>query len=453
MTALDEMVWTLLNEAAEVYGAGRIQPLFDRLGEPLRVGVAGGPKCGKSTLINTFLGDRVAPLDIGQTFTRYEDGAAVGMMAHYSDGTRQELSLARGADGAWACGQWADGAEEVVVSWPSRVLRHLSLVDSKPDCLPPQVDALLYLDATDFQPLEMTLGVSAVTRAAPVDVIGVLSRADEVGGGRVDALVSARQLARALSREPSANSVTVTIVAVSGLLAQAGLSLSEDDFELLASLATMPREDLDDVLLSADRFVGNEFFPPTGYGQRRDVLNRLGIHGLRLASALVRTGTHTRADLASELIRRSGLPELQEVLNYHVIERRDLLKSRSALIALEALMEDDPPPAELAAQFERVLASAHEFRELRLLASLRNSSIGFASPLAKEARRLAGGDGPSTAARLGLDQEVPSDELFQRGVVALRRWQEQADDPQLSARQRRAARIVVRSCEEMLTSL
>ena len=54
-------------------------------------------------------------------------------------------------------------------------------------------------------------------------------------------------------------------------------------------------------------------------------------------------------------------------------ERRDVLKSRSALLALDALVRTQPRPGSeaVAAEVEEIIASAHPFNELRVLSSLR----------------------------------------------------------------------------------
>ena len=63
---------------------------------------------------------------------------------------------------------------------------------------------------------------------------------------------------------------------------------------------------------------------------------------------------------------------------------------------------------------ERILAGAHEFAELRLLATIR-AGRGEAAPDAlTEAERLLGGDGGAPAARLGLDPDAGPAELHGR---------------------------------------
>lgn len=392
MTRLDELVWTLLHDATPLIGDDAAAELRRRLDEPLRLGVTGAPGTGKSTLIDALLGTKLAPPE-RSSFIWYKEGPAPSVSPLVDDG--------------------------VIVTWPARALRHMTLVESTSPLN--DVDGLLHLDPTGIVP------------DSPLHTIGVLSRADEVAGGRIDALVNARRLARRLSREPGSRT---TVVAFSGLLAFVGQTLTSAGFELLARLAAMPRAELDAALLSTDRCLALPL--PTSA-----MLDLFGLHGLRLATTLIRAGHHTRARLRDELIRRSGLTDVQDRLSYHFLERRDILKAHSALRGLRSLATDHP---RLLVRIEHILANAHEFRELDLLTALRNASISLSS-LDEEARRLIGMDGTDPAARLGLDHDAGEAEIWELATESVRRWRALAEDASLSVPQRRAAQVVVRSCE------
>jgi hypothetical protein len=493
---LAESAWLLLNEALELYqddyrATNRLRRQLNRFEQPLRIAVAGPGKSGKSTLINAVIGEEVAPVEVDDgtsVFTWYEDGPAPRAVGYSAGGSRQELVVTRSARGMRVdLGGWQpSGADEIVVTWPTRTLRHAILLDAPAldapapdgsgrkgsggapvpddggapvlDRILRDADAVLYLTCdgrgTDLRALR-SAQEGPVARAAPVNVIQVLSRADEIGGGRIDAFLTARQLARRQRRDPRVNSLCVSVVALGGLVASAGRVLTEAEFETLAALAEVPRVDLENALLSTDRFAGTELPAPVPATTRRALLDRLGIFGVRLATTLIRTGCGTRAKLAAELVRRSGLTELRESMARYFIDRRDVLKARSALMALENTLRDSPRPGsgKLVARLERAVATAHDFRELRLLAALQDAQLRLDTDSAAEAYRLVGGNGTSPAARLGVDHDAAVGELWTLGSVALRRWQDQAENPLLSLDRRRAARVVVRSCEGMLAQL
>jgi hypothetical protein len=155
--------------------------------------------------------------------------------------------------------------------------------------------------------------------------------------------------------------------------------------------------------------------------------------------------------LSTELVRRSGLDDLREVLNIQFTERRDLLKARSALLALDLVLRREPKPSSqpLAVELERIMSGAHEFAELRLL----TGAVKVPEEARVEAERLLGGDGGATPARLGLDPMADPREARAAALDALSRWRRRAENPLSSRALADAARVVMRSCEGILAAL
>ncbi|WP_460444028.1 hypothetical protein, partial [Amycolatopsis cihanbeyliensis] len=376
-----------------------------------------------------------------------------------------ELAVRRADQAVWLDGEAPPApVDRVELDWPNRALRELTLADTPGTDLAEaapvvegvstEADAVLFLLPN---PARADLGFLRATRqhpiarAAPVHALAVLSRADELGGGRVDALISARQVARRHRRETEAGLLCQDVVAVAGLPAAAGRTLREPEFAALAELARVPRTELEPYLLSADRLAGPDFPAPVDPGTRARLLERFGLFGVRLASALLRRSAVSQAELAARLVARSGLDELRESVGRNFTGRRPALKARSALIALEVVLRMEPRPgsAALAAELERVLAGAHEFRELRTVAELRAGRVTLPGELLAEAVRLLGDEGETPQRRLGLDPAAGEGPCRQAAAEALRRWQEQAENPALPAVTRRTARTVIRTCEAL----
>ncbi|MFF0471012.1 GTP-binding protein [Micromonospora zamorensis] len=475
---LDEAAWGLLNQAIDLYqgnprAVGQLRNQVARLEQPLRIAVAGPWRSGKSTVLNALMGEEVAPVERADgVFTWYEDGPAPRATAYPAGQPPQELTVVKSATGLRVDLGWDTGdVRDIVVQWPTRALRQVTLIDTP--ALPGDVeqgrmplvervlrdsDAVLYLtrDGRDSDLRMLEAGRDgAVGQAAPINVIMVLSRADETGGGRIDGLLSARQLARRHYRDPRVSAVSVNVVACSGMLGLAGRMLGESDFAALATLASVPRAELDAHLISAERFLRGELPVRLETEVRAALLDRFGIFGVRLAATLVRSGFDSRVKLSAELIRRSGLTELRESVTRCFIDRRDTLKARSALAAVETLLRAEPTRGsdELVGAVEQILAGAHEFRELRLLVALRNTRLGFDVELADEAQRLVGGNGVGLAARLGVEHEATAQRLWEVAADAQWRWRDRAEDPLLPLAQRRGAQVVARSCEGMIAEL
>jgi hypothetical protein len=441
----------LLRDAYEIYRDNRsaqdwLGYHLDRVAEPLRVAVTGPAGSGKSTVVNAVVGERVAPVTVAgsQVLTWYADSPHPQATVYTSDGTAQDVPFARDLR------DWQpDQVTRVAVRWPARSLRYATLIDTPAGAdVRDEADAVLHLvttvDGSGLDPVREAQD-TPVARAAPVSTILVLARADEIGAGRVDALSSARLVARRFGRRPEVRALCQHAVAVAGLVGYAGRTLTGAEYEMIKQLAGMPRPDLDAMLLSTDRF---------RKAGKPALLDRYGIFGLRLATTLVRGGCGTAQKLSAELVRRSGLAELRESISRDFTDRPQVLKARSALLALERLLTTHPRGArQLAAELERVVASAHEFRELRLLAALRTGRVPLPAVLVAEAEHLLGGRGTSIPARLAIDREATDAELSTAAGEALMRWRDQAANPVLGQQQRRAAQAVVRSCEAMLSRL
>ena len=492
-SALGTAVRGLMYNATKVYADSPaanhwLRTHLARFDEPLRVAIAGKVKAGKSTLLNALVGEEIAPTDAGECtriVTWYQDGPSPKVLLHPrptgpggGPPAPRQLSIHR-RDGALSFdlgGIPPDQIDRLTVDWPSQSLRGTTLIDTPgiaslsrdtsaragaflaPEDAPTQADAVIYLmrhlHAGDVRFLE-SFHDQGVARATAVNTIAVLSRADEIGVGRLDALMSAKRIASRYRSDDKLRELCQTVVAVAGLLAQTGRTLRQAEFTALSTLAQVNRDDLDGLLLSADRFVRADSTAVLSTEVRGSLLERFGLFGVRLGTTLIRQGVTDPTKLSAELVRRSGLDDLREVLNIQFTERRDLLKARSALLALDLVLRREPRPsaAPLSVELERIMSGAHEFAELRLLTALRSGAIKMAKDDRLEAERLLGGDGGAAFARLGLDPGASAGELREAAMEALSKWRRRAESPLAGRQVSDSARVVVRSCEGVVAGL
>ncbi len=368
----------VLRRAIEVYGgnpeiSGRLSAHLDRLDGPMRVAIAGKIKAGKSTLLNALVGEIIAPTDAGECtriVTWYRDGVSPRIALYPHKGDMRELPILR-REGKLEMDLGGTRPEEVdrlVVDWPSSDLAGMTLIDTPgiasvstdvsartvafltPDDEQGAADAIVYLmrhvHLDDVHFLE-SFHDQAALGATPVNTVAVLSRADEIGAGRIDALQSAKQIARRLRTDDKIRGLCQTVVPVAGLLAESGRTLRQAEFTALAHLAAAPRDFVEGLLLSADRFVRElpaDAPALPSVEVRKELLARFGMFGIRIALPLIRQGSGDAPALAAELVRRSGLDELKGVLVALFTDRRDLLKARSALVALDTVLRTSPTP-------------------------------------------------------------------------------------------------------------
>lgn len=496
-SALLSRVLELLAEAAAVYQGTAAAPVVDeligRLHEPLRVAIAGRVKAGKSTLLNALVGEELAPTDAGECtriVTWYRHGLTYRVTLVPRQGRPHQVPFARD-DGAVdvELGEYTpDEVASLSIEWPSMALEAMTLIDTPgigsittdvsarslafltpdEDEQPTPSDAVIYLlrhvHAADVQFLE-AFADEHVT-PFPVNAVAVLSRADEMGVGRLDALASAAQIAERYRGDPRLRALVQDVVPVAGLLTQAGYTLRETEFRQLRNLSELPREVLEALELSADRFVSisaadlglagtpaEGLLPPSH--ERRNLLERLGLFGVRVSvEALSHGRVSTSSQLAAELRAQSGIDRLRKLLFSHFAERRDTLKARSALVAVERLLALHPLPAAapLIARLEQLRASAHELAELRLLNYLRSGALSLSDSEQTEAEQLLA-SGTSVHQRLGIPEDASADEVRKALVATLNRWRTRGENPMSSLADREAAAILVRTCEGIFASL
>lgn len=468
----------------------QISQIGHRLQGPLRVAIAGKIKAGKSTLLNALVGEELAPTDAGECtkiVTWYAESDQPLVRVHPFEGPPERANYSRsgGALDIDLGNRTHDQIDHIEVNWPSSRLRSMTLIDTPgiasisadlsdrtlrvltpDDRRPPVVDAVLYLlrhtHASDIRFLE-SFHDDDLGHGTPMNAVGVLSRADEIGACRLDALEVAARVAQRYQAEPRLHRLCPVIVPVAGLLGHTAVSLHEAEFRALRELAQAPQDELAELLLTADRLADRPSSVNLTELERSHLLQRLGLFGVRLCVELIRTGlAATSTQLAAELARRSGLEQLQSVLLRQFGDRSKILKARSALLALNAVLAETAchETDVLRMEAEQITAGAHAFEEVRLLDRLRTQGFNLNPERTAELDRLLGGSGHDPASRLGLDSgsaeevtEVETAVLRSAAIDALGRWQSVAESPLTGRPVQLAARGASRTLEGLLTQL
>jgi energy-coupling factor transporter ATP-binding protein EcfA2 len=442
-----------------------MRALADRLDQPLRVAVAGRPGSGKSTLLNALLGDEVAATRGSARASVpawYRFGAVPRVLAQPQDDDAVELpcSTAAGFFDVDLPAHTIGDVSRLVVEWPSQPLRDVTLVDLPGGTPATRVcaDAVLYvlptLTSDDAAFLEAFHGHDLAHPLA-VNAIAVLSRVDELGVDRDDAMAYAQRLARATGDRPDVRRLCQTVVPVAGLLAQGAVTLRDDEVVTLRALASAPAEAVAWALASAERFSrsASDVLPSTP--DRQWLLLRFGLFGVRAAIGHLRDRpllSTTR--LGAALAETSGLEQLRRTIDAQLLSRPDVLKARSVLTDAKAVLRSQPPPRVgwLLTDVERIESAAHELNELRVLHAIDAGVVHLAPDDVDEARRLLGVDGADPIVRLGLDPAADVD-VRAAADLALRRWRRRTIDPTAAPLELHASATIVRTCEGILGDL
>lgn len=478
---------TSLGDVADIVDAARVlyedEPhtleLIDgyarRLREPLRVAVAGIVKAGKSTLLNAVIGERIAPTDAGEctrTITWYRYSATARVTLHLRDGTQVRMPVRR-SNGRLDLDLGGRTAEEVAwidVGWPSESLRSTILIDTPgiasvtvensarsmrflvPENSPSSADAVIYLlrhvHSSDVKFLE-AFRDTAAGASQTVNAVAVLSRADEIGSGRIDSLLSAAGIADRYRRDGELRALALGVVPVAGLLAEGARTLRESEFIALREIARLDKPVRDALLVSVDRFVRPTTVTTLGISVRQGLLQRFGLFGVRLSAALIRAGASTSSALADRLVQQSGMVTLQQFIVDQFRSRAVALKARGVLQGIDQVIRERPRPGTDAVlgSIERITARSHDLRELALLADLRTSPVSLSEAETAEGERILGGSGVSASARLGLPETATRADRDAQVAALLARWRAQSESPLNDRYTAHLCRMIVRSVE------
>ncbi|WP_433734190.1 dynamin family protein [Nocardia sp. CA-129566] len=458
----------------------RLEAGAQRLREPLRIALAGAVKAGKSTLLNALVGQDIAPTDATEctrVVTWYRHGATPAVTAWLADGRSANVPVQR-ADGGltFDLGSLsADQVEQIDVDWPVGRLARTTIIDTPgttslstevsartlrlltPDTGSAGADGVVYLfrslDDSDLA-LIRQIGEHVGGSAGPLGIVGVVSRADELGAGRPDAMHSARAAAKDFTRELELTGLCQAAIPVAGLLAFAAKTLRQSEFVALRQLAQVAPADLELAMLSADRFQRADHLP-IDTSTRQHLVRRLGLFGIRMTLTRLRAGTTDSPALADELIARSGIGELERVIDIQFGQRADELKAHTALLMLKQVLDTNPAPstAPLIREVATLLANMHGFHELRLLGRLRCTETALSDDELSDLQRVIGGQGTGPAERLGIEPFAIAGVGQDVALAEISRWRSRAEHPLADQFTASACLVAARSAEGVLSEL
>ena len=471
----------------------------DHIDGPMRVAIVGKIKAGKSTMMNALLGERLAATGTEElTFNVnwFRHGHERELIVHFKDGRPPE---ARGLEELRALTGRQESNRELLrsirhieVRHPARLLRRFDLVDTPGlrsafgdderntleflglgaddlDDLTVQAsrgaDAVLCLFSRGMgesdQALVRSFRGPALAHATPINAIGVLTKVDDYWPEHEDPFAAGARIAARLASDPAVERVFYAVLAVSGQLGFAAGTLTADELATVDELAALPAELVAKRLRYADRFAAREFEDlPVPVPERAAVLARLGRYGVHLASSLRRAGL-AGDELRAELLERSGVRALRDLVLAHFGNRALLIKAEAAIQrglaeagGVRRAHDDQTRRAAgaAAAALERLFRREPAFAELDLLRCYYQDPDAYAlrDGEREELLRITGEAGPTAAARLGLDERAMPSEMAAVAERRLAHWREHSLSLAADARANDAARGMASAYERIV---
>ncbi|WP_155748711.1 dynamin family protein [Scytonema sp. UIC 10036] len=475
-----------------------LQQCHQRLNQPMRVAIVGLIKAGKSTMMNALLGETVVATGaVEATFNvnwlRY--GEKPSLLVHFKDSRRPPEpkpveELAALTLRAEENRDYLLSIKYIEVDYPNPILQTFNLIDTpglksfyQDDSVntlkflqlhgdeltavtqqeASNADAVLYLfshsfGAEDKLIVEQFQG-PAVGQATPINAIGVLTKVDVYDVP--EPMIDGHRVARRLSAHGQVTNLFYTIYPVCGLLAWGAQTLTPDEFAILLELTQISRSRFESLLQNVERFEQREYpdipVPPE---KRRILLQRLGQYGVGLADKLIRQGINNQADLSNELLKRSGVPELRDLILSHFGHRAFLIKLSTGLRQIDTVAFQERQRLggtlrqivdEIAGKFEAINSQEHAFKELEVLRSYYEGKLEFDTEEVKQLLQVTGEYGTSCGERLGLDDRATIAEMLTTAAERTSYWHQRADDFFGGDRQTlTAAKVLARSYDRIL---
>src|SRR4051794_22898988 len=292
-----------------------------RLGEPLRVAIAGRLKSGKSTLVNALIGRRVAPTEVGECtrlVTQFRYGTSDRVDVVRRNGTRASLPLDEAGMIPQRLGVPRGEIAYVDVTLTSDHLRDLTVIDtpglaSANTAVSAQAQRFLFNEAPidddldddsaralsgseaivyvftqsvrtdDVAALEAFRSISARLSSNPINSLGLFNKVDKLAGGTADPWPVAGPLAA--DQSAVLRRVVSDVVPIVGLLAETTEAgrLTATDCEALRTLAGLPDIERTVLLASVDLFASREC--AVARESRERLLRLLDLYGIGFAIA------------------------------------------------------------------------------------------------------------------------------------------------------------------------
>jgi len=454
---------------------------YQPLNQPMRLAIVGMIKAGKSTLMNAMLGEEVvATGTVEATFNvnLLQHGEQPSLRVFYKDKRPPEpksfdelKSITLRAE---ENRDYLLSIEYIEVSYPNSILKTLNLIDTpgleshyKDDsdntlaflnlhgqdltritqAEARKADAVLYLfdksiAESDRDAVAQFQG-STLGQASPINAIGVLTKVDSYWSDGDEPLIRGQKIIHRLQSDYSQLSDRFyTIRPVCGLLAFGAQTLTGEEFNTLTELAKLPEERFEKLVRNAERFSDREYpnepaIPSAR--KRKPLLSRLGQYGVWLACRLIRESqVQTQEHLTSELLKQSGILELQHLIKAHFGNRASLIKLNTTLEKIKAacFMErqhlegvDYQLVTEIEKAFSELEAKEqHSFQELRVLRLCYQEQLSFDPEEVKQLINVVGENGTSIGERLGLSANSPNDQMLQVTRKRVQYWNQRAND-------------------------
>ncbi len=447
--------------------------------KPMRVAFVGKTNCGKSTMMNAFLGQDVAPTGNGElTFnvSWFVYGEKQKLLVHTIDGKVEEETFESITELTSRCEQKKELLERIryiEVQCPNPLLKHFDLIDT------PGLHSFYVKDSKNTQklltdaetrPHAVVFMFSGSLQVADVreleefhrncgslmsglTAIGALTKVDEWENGLQD---GERSIAQLRERHPETHRYFYMVLPVVGPAAFGAQTITEDERTTLRDLAKLPDARRTKLIRDVGVFCGKEYAedPEVPTAERRNKLYaRLGRFGIKSGLQIVGEGTEA-SEFSKQLLHETNVDRLRRIVQAHFGNRALLIKASSALAAIRELAfqigehgtgRAAEAARRIAGRIDSIVADELRFREFALLEAYYKGNLKLEEGEIKQLLDVTGENGLSCGERLGMGTEISLDELVRIANRRQRYWHEKGNEVFVKVEIQELARVLAES--------
>lgn len=488
----------------------QLQNSLNQLNRPIRVAFIGSIKAGKSTLVNSLLGESIVPVgDMENTFNvswlKYSEEKYAEI--HYKDGRNTKIAIdemekyvARDMSRL----EELTSIKYVVIYLPYKWLKKIEIIDTPgfgsvyegdsentarmllrhKDELSQTTqhfanlcDAVLCLFRNNMPQdvKEILVQRKEDGNYSPLNTLGVLTRIDQPWNKyeNPEPLFRAYETASlTIKRHTTLLNLLHDIVPVNGLLGLAGQTLSEQEFSILCDLAQYPTSSIERAMANEDRIKNKVLeYLPIAPELRRPIIEQLGMYGTWISIEFIRNNSEVLLpEFKKYLLLKSGFLKLKERIFAHFGNRAYLLKIlndlgilRSICYSLRNKLErpDLIVLTKVEDQIDKYLSSNFAFTELTILTEYyrlndaeKISILHLTESQLEEFLHAMGERGSSVSSKLGIHEPSEYIDLIEITKEKIRKWKALSNGAtSISNITKQIAETTVRSYEFILQQL
>lgn len=478
-----------------------IRDMKDRLDQPLRVAVVGIEKAGKSTFMNTLLGEKLVLtgiLETTYTVCWFRYGKEKSITICFRNGTTREVKFDELK--AWSAREGKKVNEELnqvkylIIRYPNEVLKQFEFIDTPGLNSIYQTDSQNTLDVLQINGSKDTLYEASVADAiiyaynrsagsfdlkileafregnetvtSPINSIGIMTKVDATGIWNVEADKTPVELATTVTKKDLSNSnvkrCLYTILPVCAKVVEGYSELTSEDWNTLYRLEKRTELNLQDDLMDASDFANSqeiEFMELGSTKVRKHLMDTVGQYGVFELCRQLHLG-YSKDQIGEILPEICGIQPIKDLLKKHFGNRSFLIKTQFILERLRAATKKmvrtskDNRLKEICSNLNDKIDSLYEedqrFREIEILRQYYNGVLEFEEDEElEEFLQITGEDGNSVESRLGVKEPCTVLELEQIALRKAVKWRGKGNTIWMSRAYIDAANTIARSYEEI----